>query len=289
MTHSILPRLAGAFLTLATSSVHAATWVGAANDGDWTNSENWDTGAVPNSANGDSITIPAGTQVDYPAATLGDLKAENGGSIRIAGTLTQQTTHWTQINNGTLVIEGNGVFRRATGGNLVIGFTNASNSAVTISDSGALEVPGELWLGHNTNNADHIAALNIVGGGSVFTQGAVGLWIWDYDAPGSSMSINFSGPAGGQITVSDRIGIRPFGGEANNQADWRDLWNLGLLTAEGVSGLTGASFDDYFRTSGTPLADNQPYTLHYDPVPEPSSSVLSALALAALTRRGRKR
>lgn len=68
-----------------------------------------------------------------------------------------------------------------------------------------------------------------------------------------SYVINFTGP--GSITV-DRAGIRlhRIGVEYSTWVDepktYEQLWDLGILRADGQSGLTGANFGTYFNVSG---------------------------------------
>jgi hypothetical protein len=85
-----------------------------------------------------------------------------------------------------------------------------------------------------------------------------------------SYTINFTGP--GQIIVDnglfvaeqDAAGVfNPKGNVAPDlytSVTYQDLWNFGILQANGTSGLTpGASFNTYFTTSGSPGMPN--YTL----------------------------
>src|SRR5690606_5400318 len=96
------------------------------------------------------------------------------------------------------------------------------------------------------------------------------------------------------IEVADSIGMRPDATGSNNQATWESLWDLGILTAFGESGLTGAFFSDYFTTEGTSTREGAiggealiPYRLTLQ-VPEPTSGLLlmgSAMSLLAMRRR----
>ncbi|MCI0331874.1 MAG: hypothetical protein L0228_01450 [Planctomycetes bacterium] len=89
-------------------------------------------------------------------------------------------------------------------------------------------------------------------------------------------SINFTGP--GQIIVDTGIFVAeqgsdgvysPKGGFAPDlftSITYQNLWDLGILQANGLSGLTGATFSDYFTTTGAPDdpnlgIDNDNYTL----------------------------
>ncbi|RYD63066.1 MAG: hypothetical protein EOP84_33975, partial [Verrucomicrobiaceae bacterium] len=278
--------------------------------GSWGVPENWDTGFLPAVGSGGEATIANGATVDYDAAALNDLKVDFGGSLTISNGSTWSqttTTHWTQINQGTLTLD-NGSLRRGIagnlvgswvpgfdgapvvseinakngseievgpGGNFILGFTNYTTSTLNLTDSSVV-VGGELWLGSNTaDDNNQIVTLNIADS-TITTQGVVGLWVWDYAAAGSSFSINFSGDEGSYIEVADSIGTRPDATGANNQATWESLWDVGVLTAFGESGLTGAFFGDYFATEGTSLREGAvvgapliPYRLTLQ-VPEPS-------------------
>jgi len=85
------------------------------------------------------------------------------------------------------------------------------------------------------------------------TEGPVG-------PAGEKYAINFTGP--GSITV-DHSGIVVLTENDDtqtnftvNDATYQELWDLGILQANGLSGLTGATFGDFFTTSGTLGMDN---------------------------------
>jgi hypothetical protein len=79
---------------------------------------------------------------------------------------------------------------------------------------------------------------------------------------------------------------------------YEDLWDLGILQANGLSGLTGATFGTYFSTTGTKFTEDYTLTslipagsgsgLAGSTVPEPASFFLAALiglAGGCMTRR----
>ncbi len=294
------------------------------NPGDWNTAANWDTNAVPGTSTGTDAVISNGATVNYPGAALGDLNVNAGAALTVSGGSTLQTdqSNWSQINNGTFTLEG-GIFRRtatgnlvgsqvagtaglpttsvitatnssleigapATAANLILGFTNFTAATLNLQDS-TVTIGGELWLGSNTvGDGNQTAVLNI-NNSSITTGGAVGLWVWDYTAEGNSLSINFSGPAGSFIDVANSIGLRAAGLPANNAATWESLWDVGVLTAQGQSGLTGGAFSSFFVTTGTNIRDTPtpvPYRLTY--IPEPSGSLLTAFAGTLLMARRRR-
>lgn len=298
----------------------AALYIGPA-PGDWNTASNWDTSTVPAISAGVPAVINNGATVDYPATPLGDLNVNAGGVLTISGgsRLKTDQTNWSQVNNGTMILDG-GIFSRGTTGNLVgsqvagvlnapttsvitatnsstiemiapgasnliLGYTNFTNATLNLTDS-TVRLGGELWLGSNTTtDSNQVAAVNI-NNSSIFTGGAVGLWVWDYAAAGSSMAIHFSGPAGSFIDVTDSIGIRANATGANNASTWESLWALGLLTAQNQSGLTGANFSSYFVTTGTAVRDAAPYRLTL--IPEPSATALALVTGALFAGRRRR-
>ena len=310
-------------LVLSAFPAAAATYIGPA-AGAYGDGANWDTAAVPATATGESAVIGNGATVDYNGTTLLDLNVNGGGSLTVSGgsTLTTGQTNWSQINNGTFTLNGGTFSRTAVGNlvgsqvagtagspttsvlnvtngstismqaagasNLILGFTNFTKSTMNLTNS-TVNLAGELWLGSNTTtDSNQTAELNIYNS-SITTGGAVGLWIWDYAATGNSMKINFSGPAGSYIHAINSIGSRANATAANNATTWESLWALGILTAEGQSGLTGASFGTYFVTSGTAIRDTPTivdYRLTY--VPEPSGAMLAGLTGALLLGRRRR-
>jgi len=103
------------------------------------------------------------------------------------------------------------------------------------------------------------------------------IFIYEYYAgvgpKNEKYSVNFAGP--GSIVVDtgifvaeqDAAGVYAPHHELDAMAvpdlytslRYQDLWNLGILQANGQSGMTGATFGDYFTTSGAPGLDD--YTL----------------------------
>lgn len=304
----------------------ASTYIGPVS-GTYATATNWDTGVVPATATGEATTISNGATVDYNGTTLGDMNVNGGGSITVSGgsILTTSQSNWAQINNGSLVLN-SGTYKRTASGNLVVGFasgtagspttgmitmTNGSSiqmtsgsgnlvlgaaggtatsftkSTLNLTDS-SITLAGELWMGGNsTTDNNQVVDVNINNSSITSTTTGVGFWVWDYDATGSSMHINFTGAVGSSITVADSIGSRGAVSGQTNAATWESLWSAGILTAQGQSGLTGATFTDYFTTSGTSARDGGSYKLTL--VPEPSGAVMAGLAAGALILRRRRR
>lgn len=225
---------------------------------------------------------------------------------------------WTQMDASLLVLDG-GTFRRTGdvapdfgGGGLMFGSYRADDNFATlpppatidvvVKNGGKIENTGSLWFGADEDQpAGVIVEFTITGGEMDLTGGDVApdvsgtlevmadlAFFYDYDEDALSPKneqyhINFTGP--GSITV-DRAGIyvyrqvEPFvwtGEEA--PVTYETLWAQGILQANGLSGLDGASFGEFFTTIGAPGMDN--YTLtSLVPIPEPAGAVLVAIGLA---------
>jgi hypothetical protein len=156
-----------------------------------------------------------------------------------------------------------------------------------------LEEPDDPTSGHNPGIGMHMTVNNgtlDLTGGRLYDDffGQVnGEMVFFYEWNGAAGTpknedyrLNFTGP--GQIIVDSGLHVIeqtstgafvPKNGLApNNYASitYQDLWNLGILQANGQSGLTGATFGNYFTVSGAPdevdefgglVVDNSNYTL----------------------------
>lgn len=72
----------------------------------------------------------------------------------------------------------------------------------------------------------------------------------------------------------------------NEQKSYQDLWDLGILRANGLSGITGANFDSFFRVTGFPGGND--YTLT-SLVPETSTILTTVIGcVAVIGCRGRR-
>jgi hypothetical protein len=257
---------------------------------------NWLTGNVAGTGSdfrlrqGANLTIKEGAVWDQDASAL----PENG---------------WTRFDPSNLILD-NGTFRRSNvslagdgGGILMIGSFNDDNNLarlgappkinIDIKNGGKLENNGQVWFGADDEHSVGIRGKVTMNGGSMdLTGGTIPLtnstlavdadlaFFYDYSESlakpkNEEWEINFTGP--GSIIV-DSAGINVYrqdefsiwtGGDA---ISYQDLWNEGILKANGLSGKTGsvfggggavalqpANFNDFFTVSGTVGADN--YTL----------------------------
>ena len=154
---------------------------------------------------------------------------------------------------------------------------------VEIKNGGRLENTGSLWFGaDDEHHADLTVSVNINDGSIDLTGGATKpytnstlnvtadlAFFYDYITTGDDprpkneqYEINFTGP--GSITV-DQAGIFVYrrdefniwsGGAA--PVSYEDLWNQGILKANGLSGATPtpANFADFFTVTGAPGSDD---------------------------------
>ena len=250
-----------------------------AGDGDWSTASNWNPQQVPNPNGQDDVLIDNGSVVTYPAAALGDLVLNGNKTVTISGgsTWRQTTTHWTQVNNGTLAVDG-GTFERTTGGNVVLAFNSNESGTLSLTGGASFTVGGELWLGHNSTDRVNQTALVSVNGSTI---DATALWYWDPDASGNDLRIDFTGPDEASITV-DWLGRRDGVSGGQNNVLWETMWDEGLLTVAGKGAGNGWRFSAFFTTSGNPGPYNGDYVLAFHGIPEPSTFALSALGLLGL-------
>jgi hypothetical protein len=226
------------------------------------------------------------------------------------GTFTENS--WTQFD-GRLVLEG-GTFRRSGespagdgGGLMMLGSYRDDESfeeiggpakiSVEITNGGRLENTGQLWFGADDEHSPDARAsitinnghMDLTGGtipqsNSTLTVDADLAFFYDYSETAlmrpknEEWEINFTGP--GSITV-DSAGINVYRQDefgvwtGGDPVSYQDLWNMGILKANGLSGVTGvtvpsgindnnrmrqaANFSDFFTTVNSPGQDN--YTL----------------------------
>ena len=202
---------------------------------------------------------------------------------------------WTR-QGSDLTIEGTGsVYRRTkdnvnslSGGVLLLGAFNQQQGQeinVNVRDGGRLENDGQVWFGTDDSSQGLTVNVNI-DGGTVDLTGGDSHPIGDLEPlgiqpdllffhafrdaangsgpigpSGENYAINFTGP--GTLTV-DHSGIYAITEEEVDvfmaaPKTYQQLWADGILQANGLSGLTGATFGDFFTVTGTHLMDN--YTL----------------------------
>ena len=239
---------------------------------------------------GDIITIGSGT-VDYPADLLqSDLRIKQGSQLIITGGATWvqsqnddwSENRWTEMDCSSLVLD-NGTFRRTGavrdegGGALMVGsWRGADNQSswlpyqetnITITNGGRLENEGSLWFGSPDILPDSVFTMTIDNGAVDLTGGDIppdsefpyegDLFFFD---PGNNptYTIDFKGP--GSITV-DSTGIALATIDDVQYMTYEDLWNEGILKANGQSGPDGALFANYFAITGALGQDN--YTLSW--------------------------
>ena len=155
---------------------------------------------------------------------------------------------------------------------------NSAEINVTIKNGGKLENQGQVWFGSQEDQPTGLRVnVNINNGSMDLTGGTIVqsndyfdatgdlVFTYDYDevalAPkNEKYAINFTGP--GSITV-DSAGIKVYTQDSGSfwnvtapVSSYEDLWNLGILKANGLSGLTGATFATFFSVTGTPGTDN---------------------------------
>jgi len=241
------------------------------------------------SENSYDVVIGGGAQVTYDAATNGDfrLKSDNGPTsltIKQGAKLTLDSFNtdtdgkWSQID-GDLNLD-NGTLKRTfttpgssvAGGALILGSWRSRQNQqidVNISNGGRIENDGQVWFGAGedqgiglevtmTINNGH---LDLTGGTNAPMTGLVEgdlTFFYDYDdtisAPkGEKYSINFTGSgsitvdtAGIYVVTQDSVG----NWDGLTNASYLDLWNKGILQANGLSGLDGATFGTYFSVAG---------------------------------------
>ena len=164
-------------------------------------------------------------------------------------------------------------------------------SNIVIQNGGLLQNEGQLWFGSwgdtppNPNNAELMGSVIVmtIDDGALDLTGGDVVMDPDFDDPPANAdlvfsnrfnpevdleehlptyAINFTGP--GSITV-DSSGI--INAYKDEDGEWQglepityqELWDVGILQANGRSGLDGAVFADYFNVAGTLGSDN--YTL----------------------------
>jgi hypothetical protein len=206
---------------------------------------------------------------------------------------------WTELDPSYLILDGGTFRRTGeapldapgdpfSGGVLTFGSWKADDNYsigpdppaavdITLTNGGKIENEGQLWFGSWGDQPPGLTvtmtinngAIDLTGGGTnpttdAFWDGDVA-FTYDRDDQGvpkdESYVIDFTGP--GSITTDYGIVIA-IQDESNTwtggpNRTYEDLWDMGILRANGLSGLDGASFDEYFTVMGTSGLDD--YTL----------------------------
>lgn len=248
--------------------------------------------------NGGTVTYDPNTYGDFRYKRAGTLNLSGGATLQM-DTTEAADGKWTQWNGEELNIDGATLRRgfvsgggAQSGGAFILGTWSSyagQKMAVNITGGGRIENDGQLWFGCPSDNAIGIEVTMTIDDGSVNLTGGDNyvqdndgkllslqdlVFCYNYDADtmaprGETYVINFVGP--GDFTVDDGI-IAPVmdssltwsssligGTDPYALLSYEDLWNVGILQANGLSGLDGATFGDYFTVSGQKNMDN--YTL----------------------------
>ena len=78
-----------------------------------------------------------------------------------------------------------------------------------------------------------------------------------------------AGAGRGGIRVATNVatsGLSNYGTDGDTQRSYQDLWNMGILRANNLSGLTGATFGDYFTVTNAPGQNDYKLTSNVEPV-----------------------
>ena len=176
---------------------------------------------------------------------------------------------------------------------------NVDRININLTNGGSLENEGQIWFGSQevfpieiNVNISGGSTIKAIGGldaslgpaGKIIPGADASIVIFDWDNGNVDLTIDFTGP-GSIMTDEGAIHQVSFNAGTPTVVDmtYEDLWNAGILTANG--GSTGA-FADHFSVTGSP--GDAVYTLTstiastITTVPEPSSLFLASLAALSL-------
>ena len=234
--------------------------------------------------NSGNVTYDAGAWGDFRFKSGGTLNITGGATLTIDSNDSDQDGVWTEFDGDALVIDGGTLVRtfhgpgsEGGGAMMLLSWRNYDGQKlnVDIKNGGSFVNDGQLWFGAPGDAANGIEVTMTIDdgtldltGGDRFTLDNDGVLFLDNDltftygwdgtagAPkGETYAINFIG--GGQIITDTGIIVAveqapgDYGTSADNLVTYEDLWNLGILQANGLSGLDGATFADWFTVTGT--------------------------------------
>ena len=253
--------------------------------------------------NGEDILIITSGTVEYPADELSsDFRMKQGSELRISGGakwVQMQDdgwleNRWTEMDLSHLILD-NGTFSRVGavgdegGGALIFGSWRGDDNqdtwlpnqetSITITNGGHLENEGSLWFGAWGDAPalpESVFTLTINDGTVDLTGGdfppdtdnpvEADLVFIDALANEPTFNVNFTGP--GSITV-DSSGIAvATPDDLLETVSYEDLWDMGILQANGQSGADGANFANFFSVQGSPGQDDYRLSWKEGLVPE---------------------
>jgi hypothetical protein len=241
-----------------------------------------------------------GTIGDFRVLQGSDLVIQGGATWTQNTKTTWSENLWTEMDLSNLVLD-NGTFSRAGfvpgegGGALIFGswkgddnFGNPSTPPpevinIPITNGGGIENEGQLWFGSWGSAPEGIIVAMTINDGSLDLTGGDVPGVGDeadadlvftlLDTTAPDFSINFTGP--GSITVDKSGIIAPVGTTDPGTGDvtwsnlspitYEELWDLGILQANGLSGPDGETFADSFDVTGSLGADDYMLTAISDP------------------------
>ncbi len=230
-------------------------------------------GGTLNLSGGAVLTVVSRDSTD----TDGDWTIWDADALVIDGATFRRT--WENPTTGTA----------QAGGLMMLGSWNSYENQeinIEIKNGGTFENDGQLWFGGDEEHALGLAVsmtiddgtLDLTGGDNypqsnnsndVYADLAFFYGTDQGDGDGSTSSflpkgedyeINFVGPGsiivdtGGIVVyVQDDLGVwdQPADGTLATRSTYEDLWNAGILKADGLSGLDGEAFGDYFTVMGS--------------------------------------
>ena len=215
-----------------------------------------------------SLTVSSGASL-----TLDTLLAEDGTWTRLVEDLTVDGGTFRRVKTGAGVLNG-GAF-------ILGGFAGKPGQEINVKvvNGGKIENDGQLWVGTAGGDDDYgientftinNGTIDLTGGdsgGLDFFDGAVPglapdmLFWYGRDPEGTALGekhiINFTGS--GSITVDHSgiwiVSVEEDASISSVHASYEDLWTRGILQANGLSGLTGDTFSNFFSVSGVFDAD----------------------------------